>query len=85
MRSRSCTRFGRSVSASWRAMCDIFASMRRSRVTSSCVATQPPPSIGSCVMAMMRPSLSSCSLVLRTASRAEASRSSRYASAFSPT
>ena len=59
MRSRSCTRFGRSVSASWRDMCDSFASMRRRCVTSSCVATHPPPSRGSCAMAMTRPSLSS--------------------------
>jgi hypothetical protein len=45
-RSRSSTRFGRSVSASCRAMWAIFISARRRSVMSSWVATQPPPAMG---------------------------------------
>ena len=48
--SRNSTRLGRSVSASWRAMCAILASIWRRSVTSSCVATQPPSRMGRLTM-----------------------------------
>ena len=44
--SRNSVRFGRLVSASWRAMCEICACARCHSVMSSKVDTQPPPFIG---------------------------------------
>ena len=44
--SRNSTRFGRSVSASCRAMWLILASALIASVTSSCVVTQPPSGSG---------------------------------------
>ena len=75
-RSRNSTRLGRSVSASWRAICAICCSARRRSVMSSWVATQPPSAIGWLSMAMVRPSGSSTSFAM-VVPASNASRASR--------
>ena len=68
-RSWNSTRFGRSVSASWCAMCAMIFSARRRSVMSSWVATQPPSGIGELTIAMVRP-FGSSMLVLNVSPRA---------------